>query len=285
MYLRRINNSRVDEIPMFGGKKDTRPIKGSEITDELYPNIFLLGKKKSGKTTTIFHILKNKIGKKTRVTIISASLYNDEGWKNIRIYLDEAGVEYDTHLSVVEGEGKSKRNVLSDLVNRLSEEAEEKEIKEKQQGMGKNTKDIYLDAMLGMGDEKKKKKEKKEKYQYPKEIIILDDLGKHMRNPAVGNLLIKNRHYKSLVMLSGQHFKHLEPESRENINMWLVFKDQPVKALSELYEAASVNMPFKQFISLYKTAMKYEKSFFYVNATDHDYRISFSHKFEGKFNI
>jgi hypothetical protein len=241
-----------------------------------------LGKKKSGKTTTIFHILKNKIGKKSRVTIISASLYNDQGWKDIRKYLDHIGVEYDTHLSVVEGEGKNKTNVLQELVNRLSAEAEEKEREEKQRGMGKSTKDIYLDAMLGFGSDKKEKKEKKEKYQYPREIIILDDLGKHMRNPAVGNLLIKNRHYKSLVMLSGQHFKHLEPESRENINIWLVFKDQPKKTMLELHDSAGVSMPFKTFMNLYQTALKYERGFFYVNATDHDYRVSFDKQFQQK---
>lgn len=63
MYLRKINNSKVSEIPMFGGKMDTRPVRGSELINELYPNIFFLGKKKSGKTTSAFHMLKTKWGK------------------------------------------------------------------------------------------------------------------------------------------------------------------------------------------------------------------------------
>ncbi len=163
----------------------------------------------------------------------------------------------------------------------MNAEAEEKE-HEEQSGGGKSKRDICLDAMLGMGEEIKERKEKKEKHQYPKELIILDDLGANMRNPAVGNLLIKNRHYKSMVLLSGQHFYHLSPESRENINIWLVFKNQPEAQMMELYKAAGVTVPFEEFMKMFKECLKYKNSFFYINATDNDFRCTFSHRFTNK---
>lgn len=283
MYLRKINDSKVQDIPMYGGKKDTRPVKGADIIPEPYPNIFLLGRKKSGKTSTIFHILKNKVGKKTHVTIISGSVYNDANWKSIRAFLDQNGISYDAYESVTIKEGSQRINVLDNLVEELNmkaEEREEEELKkdEKQEGSGtRDTKDIYLDAMIGGSD--KKKKEKKEKYLTPEQIIILDDLSTELRNQSVASLIKKNRHYKALVLISSQYLKDLTPATRQNIDVWIIFRGQEMKLLKTVHEDASVPFSFDQFVGMYKKAMEHDRSFFYVNSTYDDYRIRFTHQF------
>jgi hypothetical protein len=57
LSLYKINNEKISAIsaPLI----DKSKIKGSELFEELYRNIFLLAKKKSSKTSTIFKIYKN----------------------------------------------------------------------------------------------------------------------------------------------------------------------------------------------------------------------------------
>ena len=54
--LKQINNQYVKAIPI--PDEDTRPIKGYDICEEVYANIFLCARKKSGKTSALFKILK-----------------------------------------------------------------------------------------------------------------------------------------------------------------------------------------------------------------------------------
>ena len=54
--LRQINKQFVRAIPI--PNEDTRPIKGFDICEEPYANIFLCARKKSGKTSAVFKIIK-----------------------------------------------------------------------------------------------------------------------------------------------------------------------------------------------------------------------------------
>jgi len=55
--IKKINNEKVKAIPIETVSPDK--IKGSAIFPDLYCNIFLVARKKSGKTSTIFKILKS----------------------------------------------------------------------------------------------------------------------------------------------------------------------------------------------------------------------------------
>lgn len=215
-------------------------------------------------------------------------MYNDNSWKNIRKWLDENDISYDAHTSIIEGEGKEKTDVLRSLIHRLSEDAkdgEETENSKRQRGGAKQVQEIYLDAMLGMGEPEKEKKEKKEKYQYPQEIIILDDLGEDMRNPSVAGLVIQNRHYRSMVMLLGQNFHFLTPKARENIDLWCVFGNQPPKIMEELFKDGGITIPENAFAQMYSSIHRFNKKkdareFFYINGVADDFRMSFDKRFE-----
>jgi len=54
--LKQINSKYVRAIPI--PNEDTRPIKGYDICEEVFANIFLCAKKKSGKTSALFKIMK-----------------------------------------------------------------------------------------------------------------------------------------------------------------------------------------------------------------------------------
>ena len=66
--LKQINNQRVKPIPI-PSDLDKRPIKGYDICPEIYSNIFLTAKKKSGKTSALFKIMKECCDKKTIIIV------------------------------------------------------------------------------------------------------------------------------------------------------------------------------------------------------------------------
>ena len=63
MKLQQINRQFVKKIQI--PNEDTRPIKGFDICEEVYANIVLFAKKKSGKTSTLAKIMKECINKET----------------------------------------------------------------------------------------------------------------------------------------------------------------------------------------------------------------------------
>ena len=62
--VRKVNNEEVKPVQV---QIDTRKVKGMDISTEAYANIFLCAKKKSGKTSAIFHMLKEFAGKDTTI--------------------------------------------------------------------------------------------------------------------------------------------------------------------------------------------------------------------------
>ena len=79
--LQQINKQKVKAIPI--PDEDKRPIKGFDICEEVYANIFLCAKKNSGKTSAIFKIAKECATKKTVVIIFCSTAYKDKNWIEI----------------------------------------------------------------------------------------------------------------------------------------------------------------------------------------------------------
>ena len=70
--LKQINKHRVKPIPI-PSDLDKRPIKGYDICPEIYSNIFLTAKKKSGKTSALFKIMKECCDKKTIIVVFCST--------------------------------------------------------------------------------------------------------------------------------------------------------------------------------------------------------------------
>jgi len=76
MNLKRINNKKVKAIPI--PDEDKRPIKGFDICEEVYANIFLCARKKSGKTSAVFKIMKECSTKHTIIIIFCSTVHKDK---------------------------------------------------------------------------------------------------------------------------------------------------------------------------------------------------------------
>ena len=76
--LKEINKQRVRAIPL--PQEDKRPIKGFDICETLYANIFMVAKKNMGKTSAIFKIMKECTDKNTILYIFCSTIYKDKNW-------------------------------------------------------------------------------------------------------------------------------------------------------------------------------------------------------------
>ena len=86
--LKQINNQYVRPIAI-PSQLDKRPIKGYDICEEIYANIFLCAKKKSGKTSALFKIMKECTDKRTIIIVFCSTCYKDENWIEIRKYFEK----------------------------------------------------------------------------------------------------------------------------------------------------------------------------------------------------
>lgn len=261
--LKRINNEKVSAVPVIGGA-DTRPVKGANLFSEPYANIFLLAKKKSGKSSVIYKIINDCSERNTKILAFCSTIYKDNVWIQIAELCKRKGLYFEPHTSLKE-EGI---DILEEFL--ISESAPDVATEETE----KATSSILFDD-----DEPKAKKVKKPKKLAPEWLIILDDLSTELKSKSVEALLKKNRHLKSKVIISSQYLCDLKPESRKQIDTFLIFKGQPKEKLESVYKDADVSLDFPTFEQLYKKATIMPYSFFYVDTRNDSYRRNFSDEF------
>src|SRR5581483_2928508 len=273
--IKKINDHVVTAIPKLGGE-DKRTVLGAEIIPLAYCNIFLSARKMSGKTSALFKILKECTGKKTKVIAFVATLYNDDNWIFIQKWMKDKGIDFEGHTSLKE----DGVDLLTELVKRLEEEAEDKlaaedeELDEEAAKRGGFIK-AFADANLP-----KEKKEKKPKYIAPEIIIVLDDLSNELKSKSLVTLLKRHRHYKSKTIISSQYYLDLLPESREQIDYFILFKGQTEKKMETIYKDAQLAIPYDLFVKLYHNATSKPYGFLFVDKRTDEFRQGFNKVYE-----
>lgn len=121
--LKKINNE-VIVPPKIGGKKDTRPVKGEKIFSEAYSNIYCCARKNSGKTCSIFKMIKSCAGKNTTILCFASTVNKDANWIAIKEWCKKHAIPFEGFSSIKEG----KVNILEEFIHRLEDEAEEHEL-------------------------------------------------------------------------------------------------------------------------------------------------------------
>jgi hypothetical protein len=264
--FKRINNEKVLPIPLIGGASDKRPIKGEQLFSEIFANIFLVARKKSGKTSVIYKIVKDCVDKHTTVVAFVSTLYKDDNWIAIRKYCTSHNIPFIGHTSLKEA-GDDK---LEALVDKLLKEAEENEIK-KNEPKKKKVNILALDS-----DEEDEDHARKSKFRTPEYLIILDDLSNELKSNSLVALLKNNRHFKAKVIVSSQYLNDLLPESRQQLDYFLVFKGQPKEKLEVIYKDADIAaIPFNEFNKIYEIATREPYSFLYIDRHNQTYRKNF----------
>ena len=268
--FKRINHEDVTAVPQLQ-KPDNRPIKGSNLFSELFANIFLCARKKSGKTSTIFKIIKECVGANTTVLAFVSTLHKDSNWLTIQKYCEIKHIPFIGKTSLME----DGVNLLEEFVQQL-QHADENPPEPKPKGR-KPKEHILFNA--DSEDEEEEKKPKKSKYRSPEYLIILDDLSNELKNTALVALLKRNRHFNCKVIVSSQYLNDLEPASRKQMDYILVFKGQPQKKLDEIYRDADIAVSPDEFYEIYKSATESLYSFLYIDRFNDSFRRNFSHEY------
>jgi len=108
---------------------------GADLFPELYSNIFLCAKKKSGKTTVIYNIIKKCANKNTKVVAFVSTIDKDKSRLTIREFCERKEIQFMGHSSTYDSEGN---NILQAMINQLAMKAEEERLALEKAKMDKN---------------------------------------------------------------------------------------------------------------------------------------------------
>ena len=270
LKVSKINNEKVTAIPLVGeGKDDKKPIKGYNVLPAIFCNLFILAKKQMGKTTLIYKVLKDCIDPRTKVYAFVSTLNKDKNWKAIKRYCKKHNIEFNGYTSIIENDV----NILANLVHRLQEEAEDSD--DEDEKPEKKVNHIICNDDDCDEDDKPKKRYK---YRVPEYMFILDDLSDELMNPAVVALVKKHRHFFSKVIIGNQYWNDFQKSARKQMDFMIIFGEEPLDKLDEIYKQLRLNISFEKFFELYEFATKEKYSFLYIDINNCEYRKNFDLK-------
>ena len=285
--LRQVNKELVKPIVIKGinDNLDKRPIKGAKLIPELYANIFLLARKKSGKTVLASKIIKECCTRDTTVIVFCSTLDKDPNHKVIKKYCQMQKIPYVGYTSMYE----DGVNILQELVNKLEEEArlreeaeeENDENKEQLTRMEKHLMTLFNSDSEDDEDGSHKRK-KRNKFQSPQYLIYFDDISNELKSPALVTLIKKNRHFLCKLLISSQYCMDLLPGSLRQIDMCFIFKGVPPEKMQKLIKDFDLAIPLDKLLNIYQYATLNKFSFLKIDTQENEYFRNFNFQFDIK---
>src|SRR5665647_1029649 len=126
MQTTKVNNKKVHAIPVE--HVDERPVKGADVCPHPYANMGLFGAENKGKTSIIFKLTTECMGRDTTVLAFVSTLHNDAQWKVIEKKVEGSHHPFLGYTSL--RDEKSGHNVLEAFVKGLQGGAESEDDKE-----------------------------------------------------------------------------------------------------------------------------------------------------------
>ncbi len=272
--LHKINNEKVLPIKYIDESTlDKRPIKGESLFEEIYANIFIVAKKKSGKTTVINKIVKGCVTPETTVLVFSATAQKDIEHLNIKKYCKDKGIPYQAYTSMDE----DGVNVLDTLIKKLQQDAEDEQASDSEDDEPKKKDTLILFESSDEEDDEPKKR--KNKYKSPEYLIIFDDLSNELKSKVLTRFLKMNRHWKAKVIVSTQYPNDLLPESIKQMDYALIFKGEHDEKLAKIHKDLDLAIDFDVFKKVYHHATKDKYHFLYIDVRSERYRRDFMHEY------
>lgn len=246
---RLINNVKVHKIRLDNKDKTFR---GQDIIPERYPNIFILGKKKSGKSFVIYNILQKILSKKAKIIIIASTAYRDELYKKMRERLKKRGIDAVFYTSNVISKDET---VIGNLAANIGGDSDE-------------CSDDDLSADSAEITEK------------PEELIIIfDDLGAELNSKIIADWMKKNRHYHATNIISSQYWNDLNKQGRLQLDIILLFPAIPEDKLKEVWKDSNLAITWEKFNDLYSDATKKRYNFLYIDVRNEKFRRNFDYEY------
>ena len=272
--------------------------KGSKLLDVRYWVMSILAKRRSGKTTLIFNLIKNFCTKRTIVIFFVPTFHKDDTYQAIREYLDEKDIQYINYDSIKEdGVNNISLFMESNKGEDKDSEGRSASAEESVEGEEESNETPPIHPQCNFGDETKEKKEKKKKEPLPPEyLIIFDDISSELRDKSVSVLCKNSRHFKCKIILSSQSIIDLNPSTHAQVDYCCLFKDFNEDSLEKIYNKLEPNIEHEKFKEIYHSVTNSKmklpsvvagsprrghphlNNFLLIDRANQEYRISLSSK-------
>jgi len=279
--LQKVNNQEVQ--PIISNNLKPEEIKGYDVIPMLYSNIFIAGFRGSGKTTALFHIMKECIDKETKVVVFANTHDCDSSWLHMKEWLEKRKQPHVFYSSIKEDGVDLLDALVGSFVKEAAEEQErlraEKEQKKRDKKLcnkgGCRLTEANEDMPTTTPTTEGEKKVKSCKW-----FIVFDDISSELRgSKSVDRLLKQHRHYKSKVVVSSQDVCDLRPGTKNQAIIWLIFKGFGLSRFKDhIYSYLGVKLPVDKLYNIYTEVTKSQGSFLYVNKITGELRKNFSEK-------
>ena len=123
--MKKIKINDIDVVPVIVSNLNEDQILGYQYFKTLYTNIYICSKRKSGKSTVIYNILKNCVGKKTNVVFFCSTIHRDDTYKKVLEMLEKNKVNVMAHTHFIEDKHNILQEILAELDGQLAEEKEQ----------------------------------------------------------------------------------------------------------------------------------------------------------------
>lgn len=274
MNLERVNNS-IYVLPKIGSGKDDK-WKGKKLLDVRYWVMSILAKRRSGKTTLIFNLIKNFCTKKTIILFFVPTFMKDDTYQAIREYLDEKGNQY-LHFGSIKEDGVDNITTFMEAnkgdTSHDSEDKEDPKVGETQSQVCNFGDDV--------GGDVGEKKEKKKQPPPPEYLIIFDDISSELRDKSVSVLCKNSRHFKCKIILSSQSIIDLNPNTHAQVDYCCLFKDFNRDSLEKIYRKLEPNLDYESFEELYHSVTESKmrghptlNNFLLLDRANQEYRVN-----------
>ena len=268
--MKKIKINDIDVVPVIVSNLNEDQILGYQYFKTLYTNIYICSKRKSRKSTVIYNILKNCVGKKTNVVFFCSTIHRDDTYQKMLEMLEKKKINVMVHSHFIEDKHNILQEILAELDGQLSEEKEQKT---------KKSSDHKVVGCNFDESQPEERRERKQKKLAPEWVFVFDDLGADLRDPSITQLVKVSRHYKCKVIFSSQYIHDLNVSAIKNIDVAILFRSFDEAKLLKIYEGLDVSCSFQTFQDMYAEATKIPFNFFYVDCRDGEYRINFDKQF------
>jgi len=265
LKTKQLNDFKICKIKL--PKLSEKKIRGGELLP-IYSNTFICAKKNSGKTTTIYNVLKKCVDKDTILDLFVSTIEKDRSWIQIVKYFENKGCTVNTHMSTV---GEDGEDLIREIIDTPMEFSED-------EGSSSESEEDLKYISIDNIDEPKEKKRKKRKPTKlaQKRVIVLDDIGNELKKPSIDQLLKINRHLKCKTILSSQYLNDLSPMARRQIDVWLLFGGLKKNKLEQVLRDCDTRLDYGQFETVYKFATSGKYDFMYLDCATDSYRKNFN---------
>jgi predicted transcriptional regulator len=263
MRSEKINSITIK--PLITHTTNPDDVLGGEMFLDPYSNCGIIAKKKSGKTTILYHILKKVCrggNYPTNVILFCSTVHKDDTYQHIIEMLKKKGCNITTHTHFID----NGENIIEGLLDELGKEDKEEE-KEKK------PKSKLLKFESEEDDEKKPpKKPKKISAEY---VLVFDDLGSDARHKSLTHLCKVLRHYKMRTFFLQQNLYDLDAPCRKQLDYLLLFRNFNEDKLKNIYESVDLSIPFEKFKDIYDYATREPYHFLYIDVRNEEFRENF----------